>query len=236
MTSFFRCLSAGMAGILAIALFPTIRASEETSAKQLDENRYQIGSVVFNKETREIRFPAILNMREGLLEFLIVHENGKIHESLFRTTASATNINLALTLLRYKPSKELYRIEEKPGIVTGKFHEEPQETQKSARISLEVEYEADGSTKRVPVSDWVTHEITAKSMPPTYWVYGGSFFQDGKFAPDLSGDIAAIFITNSALINYPGKDNLNDDVWTVTTSRTPELETNVTIVISPFKP
>ncbi len=77
--------------------------------EKLDENRYRIGDVTIDKRTREIRFPALVNLREGILEYLIVHQNGKIHESLFRTETSPTNINLAFTLLSYKPSKELYR-------------------------------------------------------------------------------------------------------------------------------
>ena len=65
------------------------------SVKKLDENRYQVGQVTFDKKTREIRFPAKVNMTEGLLEFLVVHQKGKLHESLFATETSPTDINLA---------------------------------------------------------------------------------------------------------------------------------------------
>jgi hypothetical protein len=49
------------------------------------------------------------------------------------------------------------------------------------------------------------------------------------------GQIAAIFITDTALINYPGDDNTNDEVWTVMTGRVPDLETKVTLVLAPHK-
>ena len=42
-----------------------------------------------NRLTRTIRFPAVINMREGLLEFVIVHDKGKVHESLLRTAINA---------------------------------------------------------------------------------------------------------------------------------------------------
>jgi hypothetical protein len=87
--------------------------------------------------------------------------------------------------------------------------------------------------KRLPVNDWVRHETTAKAMRPGHWVYGGSDFYKGNFIPEDSGQIAAIFITDTALINYPGQDNINDEVWTVMTERVPDLETKVTLVLAP---
>ncbi len=203
--------------------------------EKLDENRYRIGDVTLDRSTREIRFPAVINMREGLLEYLIVHQNGKIHESLFRTDTSPTNINVAFALLSYKPSKELYRKWKEPGILSGEFYKEDEATRKAARINIDVEVTADGKTKRYPVSDWVRHDTTSKAMPPSFWIYGGSEFYDGKFVPETSGDIAAIFVSNSSLINYPGDDNFNDDVWSSYTDRIPELDTKVTLVFAPYK-
>ncbi len=212
---------------------PTIPAKQEV--EQLDTNRYRIGDVTFDKQTREISFPALVNMREGFLEFLIVHEHGAVHESLFRTSVSPTHINLALTLLHYKASKEFYRIPKEDGIPSDKFYVVTEETKRAARIDIYVEFEKDGVTKRLSANDWVRHETTAKAMPPSSWVYGGSNFYKGNFIPEGSGQIAAIYITDTALINFPGDDNTNDEVWTVMTERVPDLETKVTLVLAPHK-
>ena len=208
---------------------------EKPAIEKLDDSNYRFGEITFNKETREIRFPAQINMKEGLLEYLIVHQNGKIHESLFRTDVSPTNINLVLTLLRYKPSKDLYRIPKEPGVLSSDFYKEPEETKLASRISIEVEYEKEGGKKRIPVSDWIRHDATTKAMPPTSWVYGGSEFYDGIFVPESTGDIAAIFLTNSTLINYPGDDNFNDEVWTAFSDRIPKLDTKVTLIFAPYR-
>ena len=201
--------------------------------EKIDENLYRVGDVTLDKSTREIRFPALVNMKEGLLEFLIVHEHGAVHEALFRTHVSPTHINVALTLLHYKPSKEFYRIPKDDGISSDEFYEVPEETKRAARLNIYVEFEKDGETKRLPANDWVRHETTAKAMPQDPWVYGGSGFYKGNFIPEGSGQIAAIYITDTALINYPGKDNINDEVWTVMTERVPDLETKVTLVLAP---
>ncbi|MBG7607503.1 MAG: hypothetical protein IZT59_05695 [Verrucomicrobia bacterium] len=210
-------------------------APQVPKVEKLDESRYRVGDVTLDKSTREIRFPALVNLREGLLEYLIVHQNGKIHEALFRTEASPTNINVSFALLNYKPSKELYRLWKEPGVLSGDFHEEAEGTRLTARIVIDVEVEKGGKTIRYPVYDWIRHETTAKAMPPTFWIYGGSEFHDGKFVPETTGDVAAIFVTNSSLINYPGDDNFNDEVWSCFTDRIPELETKVSIIIAPYK-
>ena len=91
---FFRYLISGFALVaIAAAQEPAPVESPapepaKPSVKQLDETRFQIGEVTFDKKTREIRFPTKVNMTEGQLEFLVVHENGKVHESLLSTTIS----------------------------------------------------------------------------------------------------------------------------------------------------
>lgn len=210
-------------------------APEKPKVEQIDANRYRIGEVIIDKKTREIRFPAVVNLREGLLEFIVVHTNGKLHESLFATDVSPTDLNVAFKLLRYEASKELYRIPKEPGVLSGNFYDEPERIRAASRISISVEYEKDGATKSVPVHEWIRHETTANAMLPTPWIYGGGEFYDNQFVPEQTGDIAAIFITNGALINYSGEDNFNDDVWTTLTERVPEDGTKVTIVFAPYK-
>jgi hypothetical protein len=138
-------------------------------------------------------------------------------------------------LLRYEASKEFYRIPREDGIPSDKFYVVPEETKRAARIDIYIEFEKDGVTKRLSANDWVRHETTAKPMPPSHWVYGGSDFYKGNFIPESSGQIVAIYITDTALINFPGDDNANDEVWTVMTEQVPDLETKVTLVLAPHE-
>lgn len=204
------------------------------AVEQLDENRYRIGNVTFDKKTREIRFPTKVNMTEGLLEYLVVHQNGKVHESLLVTEVSPTHINLAFTLLRYTPSRELYALPNGTGGISDKFPEVSEEVKNGSRITFDVEWTIDGKTKRAPVIDWIQHAVKTTAMKSGPWVYGGSEFYDGKFVPETSGDIAAIFLSQAALINYPGDDNRDDTVWLAFPKRVPAEGTNVTLIIAPY--
>ena len=205
------------------------------SVQKLDETRYQIGGVSFDEKTREIRFPTKVNLTEGLLEYLIVHQHGKVHEALLSTEVSPTDLNLAFTLLRYPPSRELYPLPEEDGAASSKFPTVPADTKARARVSIDVEWTLDGKTRRVPINEWIQHAVKSTAMPAGPWVYGGSEFSNGKFIPETSGDIAAIFLAMSALINYPGDDNNSNDVWTPFPKRVPPVETNVTVVIAPYQ-
>ena len=72
-------------------------------------------------------------------------------------------------------------------------------------------------------------------MPAGPWVYGGSSFGDGKYIPEITGDVVAIFLSNAAMINYPGADYENDGVWTPFPKRIPAEATDVTVIISPYQ-
>lgn len=209
------------------------KESAQPSITQLDETRFEIGKIVFDKKSREIRFPAAVNMTEGQLEYLIVHENGKIHESLLTTKISPLNLNLAFTLLRYTPSRELYAVETPEGGKTVKPQDVPAEVRDGSRVGIEVEWKENGKDRRLPINEWIQHGTTSKSMDSGPWVYGASESFEGKYIPETSGDIAAIFLSNAAILNYPGKDNGNDDVWTPFPKRVPESGTAVTVIISP---
>ena len=204
------------------------------TVEKLDDTRYRIGKVVFDKKNREVRFPTKINMVEGLLEYLVVHQNGKVHESLLTTDVSPTQINLAMTLLRYPASRELYPLPSETGGASNNYPDVPADVKAGARVAIDVEWEDNGRTRRNPVNEWIQHAVKTTAMPPGPWIYGGSEFFDGKFVPETTGDISAIFVSPAALINYAGDDNRDDTVWLPYPKRVPAEGTNVTVIISPY--
>jgi hypothetical protein len=98
-----------------------------------------------------------------------------------------------------------------------------------------VEWDDAGRTRKVPINEWIQHAVKGSTMPSGPWIYGGSLVHEGRFAAEVTGDIAAIFITNSALINYPVDDNRDDTVWLVYPKRVPAYGTNVTVIIAPHQ-
>lgn len=210
-------------------------APSQPAIEKLADGTMKIGKITFDPTTRRISFPAKINQTEGLLEFLLVHENGKIHESLLATDISATKLNVAFKLLKYQASRELYLKVEEDGSLSSEFEEASEEEKAKSRVRILIEREVDGETSSVEVREWINHATTEKGMPDDPWVYGGSFVHDGRFVAESSGDLVAIFLSNAALINYSGKDNELDEVWLPHPSRIPPEGTSVTVVIEPYK-
>jgi len=196
----------------------------------------KFGEIIFDPKTRQVRIPCTLNMSEGLLEFAVVHENGKIHESLLITKCSPTDINVVMKLLRYVPSEELYAIEKEPGILSGEYPVVPEATKKAARVDLKVEWKKDGKTESLTLADCIEQAQTTKGMGQEPWIYGGSMIYEGAFLAEQTGDVASIFVSRGSLLLYPGQDNFNDDVWMVNSKRVPPQGTIVDFVIQPHKP
>lgn len=211
-------------------------AEVEPTVVQVEKDLFRIGDLIFFRpSTREIRFEAKVNMQEGLLEYAMVRENGdKIHEALLATKVMPSDLNIAFLLLNYPESPELLPLRNAAGAFTDKFPDVPEKIRDGARIKISVVWKDGAEEKTATINEWINYAPTQQPMPIGPWLYTGSFLVQGKFAADTVGDMAAIILDGAAMINYPGKDNGNDDVWTALTKRIPPVGTAVTVVITPF--
>ena len=207
---------------------------DKPQIKELGDGKFEAGLVRFNSKTREISFPCTVNMTEGLLEYAIVHENGKIHESLLSTKIRPLNLNVALKLLRFKPSPELFEMMDEDFRPNGLFPDVPEEIRAAVRVEILLSWkDAGGKEHEAALNDWITNEQTNSPVPAAAWVYGGSYLHNGVFQAQAMGDVAAIYTNQAALFNFPGKDRGNDEVWVPTPERVPPVGTPVTVTIKP---
>ncbi|TLD70669.1 hypothetical protein FEM03_10155 [Phragmitibacter flavus] len=200
------------------------------------ENRYEIGTIKINSKTREITFPATLNMTEGLLEYALVHENGKTHESLLSTKVSPTELNLALLLANYEAhlgdaAKHL------PDLLpaTRSLIAQPMENPGANRVNITLIWsDKDGREKRVPMAEWIHDKKTGKPLLTPYWSYTGSLVREVGFAAEFDGSVIGIYFDMIAMINCPVPGNVSDEVWQVETQDVPALETPIVVSITPY--
>ncbi len=52
-----------------------------------------------NKRERTVSFPAVINLRQGTIEYLLVNSWGKVHESILRTDTEPYRIHVVMLLL-----------------------------------------------------------------------------------------------------------------------------------------
>jgi len=217
------------AGISTLQAKEAIAPAIET----ISEDEYKIGKILINKKTKEISFGAGLNMKEGLLEYAVVLTKGKVHESLFLTDISPTNLNVALKLLNFQESAELFEILDEDYNPSGKFPVVSEEVKKSARLDIFVRWKEGDKEKTTSLNRLIFHAQAQEQMLTGPWLYTGSYIHEGKYKAELDGDIIAIYNAQPAMINYPGKDRYNDDVWVPNKELLPNLDTHVTIILKP---
>lgn len=203
--------------------------------KQTGPDEYELGQIRFNGKTREVRIPAMLNMRDGALEYLLVHENGKTHESLLKTTASALDAQVALLLCSYQPGHTGLFDYEKDEALRKKRESTAPKTPGANKVRLELEWKDGEKTTRLPVTQCVLEAPGKK--PPTefdHWIFNGSMIQASGFSAELLGSFIGLYYDVTAVINCPSKANDLDDIWSPNTPILPKEETPVTVIVSPF--
>ncbi|GAA5495181.1 hypothetical protein Rhal01_01356 [Rubritalea halochordaticola] len=156
--------------------------------KKLGEGRYSLGDVEFDIQKKEIVIPAEVNMPKGLVEYVLVHDEGKVHESIFTTVASAKNVHVAMLLLGMKG---------KDGAVRG--------------VPMEVILEwkgKDGSDKRSNLLELLelgsgdSRKSNEAKLPENTWRYCGDVVdRSGPVNLEYEGSLIALMKDPAALVN-----------------------------------
>jgi len=209
-------------------------AGEKPAIKHLGGPRYELNGISFNEDTRSISFPAKVNMTEGLLEYALVHESGKAHESFLTTTISPYDLNIVLLLLSYTPSKTFFDFsDEKAGAIVVK---NPKiEPKACLQVTLDWKDPAGkAATARLETLVLnIDQKAPAKDGPFTYT--GSMLTSDGTFMAKDTGSILALYADPAALINNPREGNENDDAWITDKAKTPAKGTGLTLTLTPKK-
>ena len=213
-------------------------AKTQARIKKVGDHSYELGDIKFDSSTREILVPCVVNMTEGLLEYLLVHEHGKTHESLLSSKISPIELNVAMLLTHYEPHvKEAAQFLTDPQPTTKQMMAQPIEKPGANQVELNVRWkDKDGKEQIAPVTRWIQEKGAKKSREGEHWTYTGSMISRSGFAAQFDGSIIAIYFDLIALINFPVKENNDDDRWKVETSKVPPIDTPVTLVITPKNP
>ena len=69
----------------------------------LGGGKFDFGGVLIDQKLKRLSFDAVCNQTSGLVEYALVHQSGKLHESLFSTKIPPRWIHACLLLLKAKP-------------------------------------------------------------------------------------------------------------------------------------
>ncbi len=204
--------------------------------KDLGNNEFELGGVKFNSRTRQVRVPCHVNMQEGQIEFALVHETGKTHESILKTAASAVDIQVALLLCNYQPGHDGLFDHETDPTVRKNLQETTAKTKGANNVDLRLEWQKDGTAQSAALRDWMLDAKTKKT--PTdfdHWVFNGSMVQASGFSAALMGNFIGVYYDVCAVLNCPSPQNRDDDAWLINQAKVPPVDTAVTLIISPLQ-
>jgi len=172
---------------------------------------------------REVSFPAFSNQVEGLVEYALVHENGKTHESLFRTKIKPRNLQTTLLLARVEAAK---------GFVENLWKEEREKLDvSSSRLEIIVSWKAEDGPREGSLESMAVNATTKKTIAAGSFVFNGSRFVEEIFMAEQSGSIVAIYADDTAMVNSGDHDANNDDVWIARKESMPPLDHPVTLTL-----
>jgi hypothetical protein len=193
------------------------------NVKQTGSNTFRIGRVEFDKLERAVSIPARVRVRDQVVEYALVTEQGKAYESLFTTDARPMDIHLAFLLL----GTGVAQLTTEPA--------KPISVPETNTVRIEVTWENNGQLAHHPLADLICltsghPDPAAPSMRLEKWFYNGSVFDRAGFSAQREGSIISLIIDPVALINNPGADRSNDDIHFPNIRLLPEEGTPVRIL------
>lgn len=179
---------------------------------------FQLGDVRLDKNRRAVSFPAVVNLREGNIEYLVVTTGGKTHESIFKTEAQPFHLHLAFLLLGVRGT-------------TNALPEDPAKPLAGDPVVVEVSWKAGGELRTFRAEEFVHDRRAQGTMAAGNWVYTGSRIREDGFAAQVDGSIVSLITDADALLNNPRVGREDDDNWLVRTHPLPALNVPVEVTI-----
>jgi hypothetical protein len=193
---------------------------------------FEYNGVRLDKKDHWVSFPATVNQREGLIEYLLVNEKGKTHESLLATKVMPHDIHLALLLIGLKQDPGLNPNELVPPSAIDSAYLQATPKLKGSPVRISVAWTQDGKRREVSAENWIFNLNTKQLMTPGAWTYNGSLMENGAFLADEDLSIMAVITDPTALVNNPRDGYDNDEIWQVQEKAVPPLDTPVEVSIT----
>ena len=155
----------------------------------------RMNNIKVEKKTKTIRIGVTTVLKRGILEYLLVGDHGKTHETAFSIQGNLpSELNMALLLVGYEPLafETFNALLQKEG-----GRSELMAKYKNSLLSMEIYKKG----KKVPFNRLVKDREGSKD--PLTWVFTGGYFakQSGRFVPDATLSYIAIWPDRNAIIS-----------------------------------
>ena len=191
--------------------------SKFPSIERVNEGLFTFGDITIDQVRRIISLPAVCNQTSGLIEYGLVHDNGKLHESLFRTAVQPRLIHASLLLLKEKPAKN--------------FFSRQNTTSKNRLFDIVIEWDENNTKVCRSISLMILNQTSRNLLQAGKFLFTGSKKVEGQYLAEMDGSIIAIYQDFRATINNTDTGTEFDDVWLANLPQMPPLDLPVTICL-----
>jgi len=225
--------------ITALAVTPLLAQAppEFRQPRELSPGVFEIGAVRLDKNANTVKFPARVNMDDGLLEYLMVSPQGPVHESLLVSEVPPQEVHMAMLLLGAKGMTKPQTGAGSGRIDQASLAKAPKLTGDRILITVTWKDKA-GKEQTVPIERWLVRKIFTprkpeKSVPAEDgpWLYTGSYFYENRFVAQIEGAFGSLVTYPGALINNPRAGSTDDHIWFVNKKAAPPVATPVEFTI-----
>ncbi len=195
---------------------PTV--TNQPPLTQISRDIFQLGSVRLDKVRRTVQFPAVMNLREGVIEYFLVHTRGKSYESMLRTDTEPYYIHLAMLLIGARGAPQTPALLNAPA---QQFHiNHPNAGTNASQdlaipgdpVTIELAWQTAGGRKQLRAEDCLMNLASKTNVSRGAWTYNGSRVIQGYFIAQGEGSIVAMIDDIDAMINNPRAGSDNDQI------------------------
>jgi len=187
--------------------------------KVLTNEKIAIGKVVINRRTKEVSFPAVVQLTQGDLEVLISTPKGRAYESLLVSDIDPYKLQLAMHLSGANNGARV----DIPSTQTKKV------IQQGDLFGIFIKTE-DGVV--FPVTNWLKNSRTSKKFDDNTWVFVGSSFNSRKECmATKDGNIVTTWSYGNTIFDNPNPTGNTDDYFKVYEKKIPKSQTPVTVIL-----
>jgi hypothetical protein len=181
---------------------------------------FDLGQVRLDQHRRCLSFPAVVNFVDVPMEYLIVHANGKTHESVLVTETHPYHIHVAALLLGAR------------GAEIGSWPESDSAPIPGDHLVVEISWRRWFRHHRIPAARTVLDRNAGREMATGPWIYNGSRIAEDAFTAERDGSIVSLITDPDALINnqLPGRND--DENWFANRRILPPMGSKVRVHLS----
>lgn len=192
---------------------------------------YAVGQVRLDALHRSITLPATLNKSQGLMEYFLVTQYGKTHESILKTSAEPFHVHLAMLLLGAKGSEK----QDFPGSPTngvpGPIIHPAKEAIPGDKVTIAVTWKTPAGERQLSAEELIYNNDSRAVMVHGAWVYNGSLMVRDKFLAQMDGSLISLVTDPVALINNTSPGHDNDMIWVPNTNNLPPADVPLEVTI-----